>query len=84
MQYNVGMYGGLFDPLHLGHMDAMIKAASQCRKLYIVLSYSRERDSIPMEIRYRWIRNSLRHMDNVEIILLEDSAVSKAEYDQKD
>jgi len=84
MQYKVGMYGGSFDPLHIGHIDAIIKAASQCEKLYVVLSYSRERDSIPMEYRYRWIRNSFRHMENIEIILLEDTAVSKSDYDTDD
>lgn len=42
MQYKVGMYGGSFDPLHIGHIEVIIKAASQCKKLYVVLSYSRE------------------------------------------
>ena len=84
MYYKVGMYGGSFDPLHIGHIDVIIKAASQCEKLYVVLSYSRERDNIPMEYRYRWIRNSFRHLDNVEIILLEDNAVSKSDYDTDD
>lgn len=84
MYYKVGMYGGSFEPLHIGHIDVIIKAASQCEKLYVVLSYSRERDNIPMEYRYRWIRNSFRHLDNVEIILLEDNAVSKSDYNTDD
>ena len=82
MQYKIGMYGGAFDPLHIGHMNLIIKAASMCEKLYVVLSFSRKRDYIPMEIRYRWIRNSFRHMDNIEIITLEDNAISKEEYDK--
>lgn len=84
MRYKVGMYGGSFDPLHTGHIDVIIKAASQCEKLYVVLSYSRKRDNIPMEYRYRWIRNSFRHLYNIKIILLEDNAVSKADYDTDD
>lgn len=82
MQYKIGMYGGSFDPLHIGHMNLIIKAASMCDKLYIVLSYSRRRDFIPMEIRYRWIMNSFHHMDNINIITMEDNAKSKEEYDK--
>lgn len=81
MEYKIGMYGGSFDPLHIGHIDMIIRAASQCEKLYVVLSYSRERDNVAMEYRYRWIKNSFRHLDNIEIILLEDNATTKEEYD---
>lgn len=84
MKYKVGMYGGSFDPLHIGHIDMIIRAASECERLYVVLSYSRKRDSIPMEYRYRCIKNSFRHMDNISIILLEDNATTKAEYDTED
>lgn len=81
MQYKTGMFGGSFDPLHVGHIDCMVRAASMCEELYIVLSYSRTRDRIPMEYRYRWIYNSFKHMANVKIVLLEDSEESKAAYD---
>ena len=38
MRYKRGMYGGAFDPLHTGHLNCMVQAASQCEELYIVLS----------------------------------------------
>ncbi len=81
MRYKTGMFGGSFDPLHIGHIDCMVRAASSCEELYIVLSYSRVRDRIPMEYRYRWIYNSFKHMSNVKIILLEDFEKSKDAYD---
>ena len=84
MRYKRGMYGGAFDPLHIGHLNCMIRAAAQCEELYIVLSYSRKRDRIPMEYRYRWICNSLKHMDHVRIITLEDNEASKDDYDSQD
>ena len=84
MQYKVGMYGGAFDPPHLGHFNCIIRAASMCKELYIVLSYSRERDRIPMEYRYRWIFNSFQHMNHVHLLLLEDSEKSKEDYDSQD
>lgn len=84
MQYKVGMYGGSFDPLHIGHINCIIEAASVCEELYVVLSYSRSRDAIPMELRYRWLVGSFRHMDNVQVILLEDTASSKEAYNADD
>lgn len=84
MRYKTGMFGGSFDPLHTGHIDCMVMAASMCEELYIVLSYSRARDRIPMEYRYRWIYNSFKHMRNVKIILLEDSEESKADYNKEE
>ena len=83
MKYKVGMYGGSFDPLHIGHVQVMMRAAAVCENLYIVLSYARQRDHIPMEIRYRWIYHICKHMSHVKIILLEDMAVSKEAYDSQ-
>lgn len=82
-EYQVGMYGGSFDPLHMGHVRTMTQAAVKCDELYIVLSYSRKRDHTPMEYRYRWIYNSIKHFPNVKIICLEDTAVSKDDYTQE-
>lgn len=84
MQYKTGMYGGAFDPPHLGHFNCIIRAASMCEDLYIVLSYSRKRDRIPMEYRYRWIFNSFKHMNHVHLVLLEDSEKTKEDYDSQD
>ena len=80
MQYNVGMYGGSFDPLHLGHVDCIIQAANMCRELFIVLSIGPERNEIDGRIRYRWIYQLTKHIGNVKIITLEDDAASKDAY----
>lgn len=81
MKYKIGMYGGAFCPLHIGHVEVMKQAASMCEKLYIALSYSRNRDQVPMEYRYRWILAETRELKNVEVICFEDTASSKEEYD---
>lgn len=80
MKYKVGMFGGSFDPLHVGHIHDIIKAASVCEELYVMLSWCEGRESTSKELRYRWILNSTRHLPNVKIILVEDKAVSKDEY----
>lgn len=78
--YKVGMYGGSFDPLHLGHIHDMIRAASMCEELYIMISWCEGRESASKELRYRWIYNNVKHLPNVKIMLVEDKAVSKEEY----
>ena len=80
MQYNVGMYGGSFNPLHLGHVDCIIQAANMCRELYIVLSVGNNRGEINYRVRYRWLYQLTKHIGNVKIITLFDDAVTKADY----
>lgn len=79
-KYKVGMYGGSFDPLHIGHIHDIIRAAAMCEELYVMISWCEGRESTSKELRYRWILNSTRHLPNVKIIMIEDEAVSKEVY----
>ena len=84
MKYQVGMYGGSFDPLHVGHLHDIIRAASECEELYVIISWCKGRDSVPKELRYRWIVGSCRHLPGVKVLMVEDQAVSKEEYNTGD
>jgi len=81
VKYKVGMYGGSFDPLHLGHIHDIIRAASVCEELYVIISWCEGRETVCKELIYRWIYNNSKHLHNVTILMLEDKAVSKEEYD---
>lgn len=80
MRYKTGLYGGSFNPLHLGHVDCIIRAANLCERLFLVLSHGLNRQEIPFRVRYRWLYQLTRHIGNVTILALEDYAPTKADY----
>lgn len=81
MRYKVGMYGGTFNPLHLGHVNDIITASNMCEKLYIVLSVSKDKNEINYKERVMWLKNITQHMENVEVFSIFDENESKEDYD---
>lgn len=79
--YKVGMYGGSFNPLHLGHVNNIIKAANKCEKLYIVLSVTNSKDEIDYKERLKWIKSITNDMENVEIFPMIDDIDNKDKHD---
>lgn len=82
-KYKVGMYGGAFNPLHLGHLECMIKAAALCGELFIVISYRNHRSDVDVKVKIRWVYQLTKHLGNVRIVTLEDKLTSKADYTEE-
>lgn len=82
MKYHVGMCGGCFAPLHLGHKHMIMTAANQCDTLFVILSVSKY-DEIPYQLRFRWLKQMTREMENVIVLTVFDESKNKDEYDWK-
>ena len=82
-RYSCGMYGGSFNPLHLGHVRCMISAANQCDRLIVVISHGPNRGEIDIRQRYRWVYQTVKHFPHVQIFVLEDDAPTKAAYSEE-
>lgn len=74
-RFKCGMYGGSFNPLHLGHVSDMLQAANQCDKLIVVLCTNK--GEIDPRIRYRWIHQTIGHYPNVQIFILDENHQDK-------
>ncbi len=83
MKFKCGMYGGSFNPLHLGHVRCIIEAANQCEELIVVISEGVNRDEIDIRVRYRWIYQLTKHIGNVRIFVLQDYAETKQDYTEE-
>ena len=79
--YDVGMYGGSFNPLHLGHVNDIIMASNQCKKLYVVLSVTKDKTEVDHRERLMWLKDVTKHMSNVTVIEIFDNSTSKEAYD---
>ncbi len=83
MKYKCGMYGGSFNPLHLGHVRCIIQAANQCEELILVISEGINRDEIDIRVRYRWVYQLTKHIGNVRLFVLQDAAKTKEAYTEE-
>ena len=79
--YDIGMYGGSFNPLHLGHVNDIIRAANVCKKLYVVLSVSNDPKEIDHRERLMWLKSITSDMENIEVFEIFDTNDSKKNYD---
>ncbi len=80
--YHVGFYGGKFMPFHKGHLNCILRASSQCEKLYVVLMYNGreeldimanqdtrlEKKHLTPHIRELALRKELNDFPNIEVV----------------
>ena len=83
--YNVGVVPGKFFPPHRGHLYQMIQAATQCNKVYIVVSDNEDlaldkcrKDNlpyIPLKTRALWLSLELQNIKHIKVVILDEAGV---------
>ena len=82
-KYGTGFFGGKFLPFHRGHLDCILRCASECEKLYVVLMANSEEErriladrnrAFPAEhlsahTREIVMRAELAPFENIEVIV---------------
>src|SRR6185312_9630741 len=74
----VGMYGGKFLPIHMGHVYTMIRASTMVDELHVIVSYDEEYEKqlcaqgdhiehIPHNVRLRWWTQLTKDMPHVHV-----------------
>lgn len=86
-----GLIIGKYLPMHMGHVNAILKASYMCDELYVVVIYNEEIDRqiclrgninyIVPEIRARWITQLTKDMSNVKIIKIEEEIMDNGKLD---
>ncbi|RSD26900.1 multifunctional transcriptional regulator/nicotinamide-nucleotide adenylyltransferase/ribosylnicotinamide kinase NadR [Mesobacillus subterraneus] len=83
MKGRVGMFGGKFVPVHLGHVYAMIKASTMVDELHVIVSYDTEYEKevifkdakipyIPFQVRLRWWKQLTKDLHHVHVHAIEE------------
>ena len=78
--YNVGLFSGSFNPLHLGHVSCFIQVANMCKECHIVISNGIGRSEIDIRQKFRWVYQCTKHLNNVHLHILDDDTATKDAY----
>lgn len=63
------LYAGSFDPVTLGHLDVIERAAGLCRELVVAVMHNPEkRGYLPVAMRVRLLEKACRNLPNVRVI----------------
>ncbi len=83
--YKVGVFFGKMIPPHRGHLNQIINAATQCERLYVVVSDNRNTTEalckeagikvITAQMRMQWLCQELQDIDHVKVLLLDETDI---------
>jgi len=82
---NIGVVPGKFFPPHRGHLNQIIRAATQCKKVYVVVSDNEDlaldkchEDNLPyinLQTRALWLSRELQGLEHIKIVMLDETGI---------
>lgn len=84
---STGIIFGKFIPVHKGHLNFIEYASKKVEKLYVILCVEKDRDKkllststlpkfISEEDRYKFIKENISKLDNVEVLILREEGIN--------
>ena len=83
--YKTGVFAGKFLPPHRGHLSQIINSATQCEKLYVVVSDNKnstanicEKAKLPLmstDLRIKWLSQELQGFNHIKVVLLDETDI---------
>lgn len=80
---DVGVFFGKFAPPHRGHLNSIIRASTQVRKLYVVVSHDDnqikqvcEDNNIKymgLKLRAKWLSMEFQNLDHIEVLMMDET-----------
>lgn len=75
----IAIYAGSFDPVTYGHLDILKNSVDIFEKVIIAVAYNPEKKAfLPVEDRIKLIKESTKHISNVEVYSFEGLTVEFA------
>lgn len=78
-RYNVGMFGGSFNPLHNGHVKCIKMASRLCNEIHIIIGDLPNRDDFNIQTKMSWFREVFKNYSNIYYHIITDPSKVKSE-----
>jgi HTH-type transcriptional repressor of NAD biosynthesis genes len=84
--YKIGVMYGKFLPPHRGHLMQIISSATQCDKLYVVVSDNKNTSNslcdkagikrMDVKLRAKWLSVELQNINHIQVLTLDESDIA--------